>query len=141
MWLSDFRLVLPDRIVDRGSIRLDAGRIAEIAEAPIPGGIPGDGLHLFAGFIDMHGDMIELELEPRPHVDMPMELALNALDARLAAAGVTTAYASVSFTRGARDGEAALLCAHLQRDPALACVASRPAGRSQDPCPVRHQVR
>lgn len=105
MWLSDFTLVLEDRVIERGSVRLDGDRIAEIAEAPMPGGIAGDGLHLMAGFIDMHGDMIELELEPRPHVDMPMALALNSLDARLAAAGVTTAYASVSFTRGAKDGE------------------------------------
>jgi len=105
MWLSDFTLVLEDRVIERGSVRLDGDRIAEIAEAPMPGGIAGDGLHLMAGFIDMHGDMIELELEPRPRVDMPMALALNSLDARLAAAGVTTAYASVSFTRGAKDGE------------------------------------
>ena len=34
-----------------------------------------------------------------------MEVALASLDARLAAAGVTTAYAAVSFSRGARDGE------------------------------------
>jgi len=105
MWLSDFTLVLPERIIERGSLRIEAGRIAEIAEMPIPGGIAGDGLHLFAGFIDMHGDMIEVELEPRPNVEMPMELALNSLDARLAAAGITTAYASVSFSRGAKDGE------------------------------------
>lgn len=105
MWLSDFTLVLPERIIERGSLRIEAGRIAEIAEIPIPGGIAGDGLHLFAGFIDMHGDMIEVELEPRPNVEMPMELALNSLDARLAAAGITTAYASVSFSRGAKDGE------------------------------------
>ena len=105
MWLSDFTLVLDDRIIERGSLRLDGDKIAEVAETPIPGGIAGDGLHLMPGFIDMHGDMIELELEPRPHVPMPMELALNSLDARLAAAGVTTAYASVSFTRGAKDGE------------------------------------
>ena len=105
MWLSDFTLVLPDRIVERGSIRLEGKRIAEVAEKPVPGGVAGDGLHLMAGFIDMHGDMIELELEPRPRVEMPMELALNSLDARLAAAGVTTAYASVSFSRGVKDGE------------------------------------
>lgn len=105
MWLSDFTLVLPDRIVERGSIRLEHKRIAEVAEVPIPGGVAGDGLHLMAGFIDMHGDMIEQELEPRPRVGMPMELALNSLDARLASAGVTTAYASVSFSRGVREGE------------------------------------
>lgn len=105
MWFSDFTLVLPDRVVAHGSVRIEAGKIADIVERPVPDGIRGRGHTLYAGFIDMHGDMIEQELEPRPNVDFPMEVALNALDARLAAAGVTTAYASVSFSRGVRAGE------------------------------------
>lgn len=105
MLLSDFTIVLPDRVLDRGSVRIADGRIAEITDHPVDGGIKGDGHTLFPGFIDMHGDMIEQELEPRANVHFPMAVALAALDARLAAAGVTTAYASVSFSRGARDGE------------------------------------
>ncbi len=103
-WLSDLRLILPDRIVERGSLRLDGPRIAEIAEEPVPGGAPCDGLECFAGFVDMHGDMIEQEMEPRPGVDFPVDVALAHLDVRLAATGVTTAYASVSFSRGRKDG-------------------------------------
>jgi alpha-D-ribose 1-methylphosphonate 5-triphosphate diphosphatase len=49
------------------------------------------------GFIDMHGDMIEREVEPRAGVKMPLELGLRDLDRRLKVAGVTTAYAAVSF--------------------------------------------
>lgn len=104
MWLSDLRLVLPDRIVARGSLRLEGGRIAEVVEAPVPGGVPCDGAEAFPGFVDMHGDMIETEIEPRPGVDFPLKVALPHLDARLAATGVTTAYAAVSFSRAARDG-------------------------------------
>jgi len=87
------------------SLRIADGMIAEIAERPVSGGITGTDLTVYPGFIDMHGDMIELELEPRARVDFPMDVALPSLDARLAAAGVTTAYAAVSFSRGARDGE------------------------------------
>ena len=105
MWLSDVSLVLPGRVLERGSLRVEDGKIAEIVEGPRPGGLTGEGLTVFPGFIDMHGDMIELELEPRVRVDFPMDVALASLDARLAAAGVTTAYAAVSFSRGARDGE------------------------------------
>lgn len=105
MWLSDFSLVLPDRVLPRGSVRIEDGLIAEIVEGPVGHGVQGRGHTLFPGFIDMHGDMIEQELEPRARVDFPMSVALNALDTRLAAAGVTTAYASVSFSRGVRDGE------------------------------------
>ncbi|MGR3323375.1 MAG: alpha-D-ribose 1-methylphosphonate 5-triphosphate diphosphatase [Pseudooceanicola sp.] len=97
-WLSDFRLVLPDRVVDRGSVRVEDGCIAEIRETPVAGAaIQGDGLLLMPGFIDMHGDMIEREVEPRPNVKMPMELGLRDLDRRLKVAGVTTGYAAVSF--------------------------------------------
>ncbi|MEL6640383.1 MAG: alpha-D-ribose 1-methylphosphonate 5-triphosphate diphosphatase [Pseudomonadota bacterium] len=101
MWLSDVKLILSDRIIENGSLRIENGVIAEIAESA---GEPS-GFTVFPGFIDMHGDMIELELEPRPKVDFPMEVAVGHLDARLAAAGVTTAYAGVSFSRTAVDGE------------------------------------
>ncbi len=105
MWLSDFTLVLANRVVPSGSVRLEGDMIAEVVEHPVPEGMQGHGATLFAGFIDMHGDMIEQELEPRARVDFPMRVALGSLDARLAAAGVTTAYAAVSFSRGAREGE------------------------------------
>ncbi|MEL6959848.1 MAG: alpha-D-ribose 1-methylphosphonate 5-triphosphate diphosphatase [Pseudomonadota bacterium] len=101
MWLSDVKLILADRIIENGALRIENGVIAEISESA---GQPS-GFTVFPGFIDMHGDMIELELEPRPKVDFPMEVAVGHLDARLAAAGVTTAYAGVSFSRSAKDGE------------------------------------
>ena len=101
MWLSDVKLILTDRIIENGALRIENGVIAEITESA---GQPS-GFTVFPGFIDMHGDMIELELEPRPKVDFPMEVAVGHLDARLAGAGVTTAYAGVSFSRSAKDGE------------------------------------
>lgn len=105
MWYSNFTLVLPDRVVERGSILIENGVIADIKDHSVAEGLDGAGKMLFPGFIDMHGDMIELELEPRPKVDFPMEVAVGHLDARLAAAGVTTAYAGVSFSRSAKDGD------------------------------------
>ena len=105
MWLSDFRVVLQDRVIPRGSVRIEGPKIAEIAETPVPGGLAGDGLLLCPGFIDMHGDMIEKEVEPRPRVDFPISIAMRELDRRLSSAGVTTGYASVSFTAGRAKGE------------------------------------
>ncbi len=101
MWLSDVKLILADRIIENGALRIENSVIAEITEST---GQPS-GFTVFPGFIDMHGDMIELELEPRPKVDFPMDVAVGHLDARLAAAGVTTAYAGVSFSRSAKGGE------------------------------------
>ncbi|MFC1464751.1 MAG: alpha-D-ribose 1-methylphosphonate 5-triphosphate diphosphatase [Candidatus Brachytrichaceae bacterium NZ_4S206] len=98
MWLSDLKIVLPDRVLERGSIRIEGERIAEVIEGPAP---RSDwdlrGITLLPGIIDMHGDMIEREIEPRPGVHLPFDLALIELDKRLAANGVTTAYAAISF--------------------------------------------
>lgn len=100
MWLSDVSIVLRDRVIPCGALRIENGLIAEIVEAT------GTATHtVYPGFVDMHGDMIEHELEPRPGVDFPMHVAVTHLDARLAAAGVTTAYAGVSFSRTAKDGD------------------------------------
>lgn len=105
MWLSDLRIVQFDRVIERGAVRIEHGAIAEIRDEPVVGGMAGDGLALMPGFIDMHGDMIERELEPRPKVNMPFDIAVRELDRRLAGAGVVTAYAAVSFTTGAAAGE------------------------------------
>lgn len=105
MWFSDLNLILPDRVLTSASIKIDNGVIAEISDSVVPGGVPCAGREMFAGFIDMHGDMIEIEMEPRPQVDFPIEVALPHLDARLAATGVTTAYAAVSFSRSSVTGQ------------------------------------
>ena len=98
MWFSDFRVVLADKVLDHGAIRIEGDRIVEIVDHPVGNaGVIGGGLILLPGFVDMHGDMIEREVEPRPNVRMPMELGLRDLDRRLAVAGVTTAYAALSF--------------------------------------------
>lgn len=98
MWLSDFRIVLEDRVLPRGSLRIEGETIADVREGIVPGAsLYGEGLLLLPGFVDMHGDMIEREVEPRPNVKMPMELGLRDLDRRLKVSGVTTAYAAVSF--------------------------------------------
>ena len=98
MWLSDLRVVLPDRVLERASVRLEHGRIAELREgsAPHPD-LHGVGLVAIPGLVDLHGDMLEREIEPRPGAAFPIEVSLLELDKRLAAAGVTTAYAAISF--------------------------------------------
>ncbi|MFK3779574.1 alpha-D-ribose 1-methylphosphonate 5-triphosphate diphosphatase [Agrobacterium sp. NPDC089420] len=99
MWLSNFEIVLKDRIIERGSLRIEDGLIAEISDRPVANAaIDGEGRLLLPGFIDMHGDMIEKEIEPRANVRMPLELGIYDLDKKLAANGITTAYAALAFT-------------------------------------------
>ncbi len=99
MWLSNFEIVLPDRIVERGALWVEDGLIVEIRESPVDNpDIDGGGRLLLPGFVDMHGDMIEKEIEPRANVHMPLELGVYDLDKKLAACGITTAYAALAFT-------------------------------------------
>jgi alpha-D-ribose 1-methylphosphonate 5-triphosphate diphosphatase len=105
MWLSELRLVLPDRVIERGALRLQDDVIAEVVEgAPVDKNKTNEaqwplaGLTAIPGIIDMHGDMLEREIEPRPRAFLPYPMALHELDKRLCASGVTTAYAAVSFS-------------------------------------------
>ena len=99
MWLSNFEIVLQDRVIERGSLRIEGGLIAEIREEAVEeADIEGRGKLLLPGFVDIHGDMIEKEVEPRANVRMPIELGIYDLDKKLASCGVTTAYAALAFT-------------------------------------------
>src|SRR5262249_10801140 len=52
-----------------------------------------------------HGDMLEGEAEPRPGAEFPLDMAILELDKRLAANGITTAYAAISFWETVRRGK------------------------------------
>ncbi|MFB9991604.1 alpha-D-ribose 1-methylphosphonate 5-triphosphate diphosphatase [Deinococcus oregonensis] len=99
------RLVLPDTVLERGSLRIEGGQIAEIIEGPAPRAhLHCSGLTALPGIVDLHGDMLEREVEPRPGAQFPIEMSVMELDKRLAAAGVTTAYAAVSFAENKQKG-------------------------------------
>jgi alpha-D-ribose 1-methylphosphonate 5-triphosphate diphosphatase len=49
------------------------------------------------GFIDLHGDAIEKEIEPRPGARFPTAMAVVELDKKLSMAGVTTMYHAIGF--------------------------------------------
>lgn len=98
MWLTDLRLICPDRVIDRGALFVHEGKIAKIVVGDPPvAGINTGGLTAIPGIIDLHGDMLERDIEPRPRARFPIDMALYELDKRLAGSGITTAYAAVSF--------------------------------------------
>lgn len=82
------------------SLTIEDGRIAAL-DGPSRGReIDLGGDLLLPGFIDLHGDAIEKEVEPRPGAFFPTPVALAAIDRRMAAAGVTTAFHGLSFAEG-----------------------------------------
>lgn len=50
-----------------------------------------------SGFVDLHSDAVEKEIEPRPGAAFPVENALVELDKKLAMAGITTMFHAIAF--------------------------------------------
>ena len=93
------------RIVAEGpprpaSLTIEDREIAAIDEPARGRAIDLGGDLLRPGFIDLHGDAIETEVEPRPGAFFPIPVALAAIDRRMAVAGVTTAFHGLSFAEG-----------------------------------------
>lgn len=98
MWLSNLKIVLPDQTLAHGSILIEDGIIADIIDGEAPIQVPSlQGLTIIPGLIDLHGDMLERDVQPRPSARFPTEMGLIELDKRLAGSGITTAYAAISF--------------------------------------------
>ena len=106
-YLHGARIILPNMIVEDGSLLLDAGRI--VAISPLSGGdaTPIDlrGQTIMPGMIDLHCDAIEKEVAPRAQVNFPLDFAIAQIDRRNAAAGITTPFHAISFanTEGVRN--------------------------------------
>lgn len=98
MWISNARVILPDQIVECGSVQVEGQQVVQLVDGPAPQtDIDATGLTLLPGLIDLHGDMLEREIQPRPGSIFPFDLSLLELDKRLVGTGITTAYAAISF--------------------------------------------
>lgn len=94
------KIVTPDEVINNGSVIIDKGKIIEITDEVIITGensIDAENNFLLPGFIDMHSDSIEKEIESRPGTYLATNIAIVELDKKLSASGVTTIYHSVSF--------------------------------------------
>ncbi|MEM7736370.1 MAG: alpha-D-ribose 1-methylphosphonate 5-triphosphate diphosphatase [Deinococcota bacterium] len=110
MILRDVTLLHPEGIFVSSSLEADGPHLSQIelgeqlqADADIY------GLVVMPGIIDLHGDMLERELEPRPGSRFPAALAIRELDKRHAAAGITTAYVALSFANFSQQDDTTLV--------------------------------
>lgn len=56
-----------------------------------------EGHFILPGIVDLHCDVIEHDVEMRPNVHFPMDLAVSIADRRCASAGIITQFHGVSF--------------------------------------------
>jgi len=86
------RVVLADRVLPHGTVVLRDGLIADVASEPshASGAHDCGGDWLLPGLVELHTDGLERHVMPRPKVSFPMQTAVQAHDAEVAAAGITT---------------------------------------------------
>lgn len=86
------RIVLPDQVID-GALSTRDGRIAAIAEGPTAAtGHDCEGDFLIPGLVELHTDHLETHYAPRPKVRWNPVAAVQAHDAQVACAGITTVF-------------------------------------------------
>lgn len=106
-----------------GTLWLAGGRIG--GPDPAAATLDATGLLVLPGIVDLHGDAFERQLQPRPGVDMPVDVALADTEAQLLANGITTAFhgLTLSWEAGLRGAAAwrRWLDALAARRPIAAC--------------------
>ena len=106
--ITNVRICTPVAVIEGGTATVKAGRIVSLARGPARRTsdaevMDGEGRLLLPGFIDLHNDGIEQEIEPRPHAIFPLAVALQSLETQLVGHGITTIFHSFSFMDG-REG-------------------------------------
>src|SRR3954470_10176923 len=96
-------VILPDQILNGGVVLVQDGLIAEVSPAAAAlrdqsaRQIDAEGAYLLPGLIELHNDGYEFEMNPRPGANLPLPLAFDTFERRLAGAGVTTEFHAISF--------------------------------------------
>ena len=117
------RVLLADQGLVAADIGVRGGLIAEVSGAARR--IDASGLLVLPGIIDLHGDAFERQVQPRPGVSFPMDLAVAETEAQLLANGITTTFHGVtlSWEPGLRSAETwtSLLAALRANRPRQSC--------------------
>ena len=103
--LSNAALVLEDRVIDRGWLRVADGFIADLGEGDTPSGAHAEDLGgdmLIPGLIELHTDHLEAHFSPRPKVQWHPLSSVVAYDAQIAASGITTVFDSLRVGQDSR---------------------------------------
>ncbi|HEY2136269.1 MAG TPA: alpha-D-ribose 1-methylphosphonate 5-triphosphate diphosphatase [Xanthobacteraceae bacterium] len=89
--LTNARLVLADRVIERGWVAAVDGRIVEAGEGKPPEhGEDMDGDIVMPGLVELHTDHLEAHYVPRPKVYWDPVAAVVSYDGQIATSGITT---------------------------------------------------
>jgi len=92
--IRNARMVLADEVIE-GSLVVRDGMIASIDAGPSSVGEDFEGEYLIPGLVELHTDHFENHYRPRPGVTWHAMAALQAHDAQIAGAGITTVFDAV----------------------------------------------
>src|SRR5580704_11618541 len=112
--IGNAKIVLADRVIERGWVAFADGRIAEFGEGNAPAGTEDVGGDLIMpGLIELHTDHLEAHYVPRPKVFWDPIAAVISYGGQLGPSGITTVLDSLRVWRedGAEevDGRAGVL--------------------------------
>ena len=100
-YIQGAHLVRPEGVEAQGHLWTIDDRIGGLEGPPRERAgytrIQAEGLYVLPGLIDLHTDTLELEICPRRMADFPLALALQELDAKLLACGITTVYHALHY--------------------------------------------
>jgi alpha-D-ribose 1-methylphosphonate 5-triphosphate diphosphatase len=116
--IGNARIVLADRVIERGWLACADGRIVDIGEGDAQRGHQdAAGDIVMPGMIELHTDHLEAHYVPRPKVFWDPIAAVVSYDGQLATSGITTVLDSLRVWRedGAEDvdGRAGILAAAI----------------------------
>ena len=99
IYITNASLVVKESVINQGALLVKDGVIDAINPVAVTNShhIDLKGKYLLPGMIDLHCDALEKEVEPRPGVHFPLNLACAQADKRNAAAGITTVFHAISF--------------------------------------------
>jgi alpha-D-ribose 1-methylphosphonate 5-triphosphate diphosphatase len=116
--IGNAKIVLADRVIERGWVAVAGGRIVGYGEGDAPAGSEdAAGDLIMPGLIELHTDHLEAHYVPRPKVFWNPIAAVISYDGQLATSGITTVLDSLRVWRedGAEevDGRAGVLAAAI----------------------------
>jgi alpha-D-ribose 1-methylphosphonate 5-triphosphate diphosphatase len=101
-------VIQPDRVLHDAAVGVENGCITEVREDgrlahEYVEYIDAGGAYLMPGIIDVHNDGLEVEINPRPETNLPVEMAMATMERRLLASGVTTEFHAIAFMENERN--------------------------------------